>query len=40
MSDHLKFEVLLYIAALFAVVAGVAAKHDLTGFVHLLAGTS
>lgn len=40
MSDHLKFEVLLYIAALFAVVASVAAKHDLMTFAHMLAGTS
>lgn len=40
MSDQLKFEILLYIAALFAVVASVAAKNDLSGFVHMIAGAT
>jgi hypothetical protein len=38
MSDHLKFEVLIYCAALLCVVAGLSANFDLSTLLHTALG--
>lgn len=38
MSDHLKFEVFIYCAALLAIVAGLSANLDLGALLHAALG--
>ena len=38
MSDHIKFEVLIYCAALLSVVAGLSANVDLGALLHAALG--
>lgn len=38
MSDHLKFEVMIYCAALLCVVAGLTANFDLGALLHAALG--